>query len=384
MIVPSRRWHELSVIERQARAARHGGQPTWDLAEALMRGLPTSTGRVAFSAETYPDPQGMRELRRRIAARENAKYGLSLDEDHIVVTHGATEALFLLAHTFLAPGDRVAVQAPSVLFYREILENLGATVIPLDAEPDGAAPVRMRLLHSPSNPDGRLLTNDTVVTHAEAADADGALLVMDQVYDELIVGGARPREDRALLDSGHVAKVNSVSKTFGCPGVRIGWISTAPALAEVLTGVAERLRMGPSLVAQQAAAALLEQPVDENLTTLAERQAIAMKALPTLDLFEAAAPAAGGPFLWLKLADPNGGAQRLCDRALAEAGVRLMPGPGFWRGTDDRVRLSFGAVPECLSAAFDRLQRLASPVPARAGERGTRTPTDRPRQQVSR
>lgn len=358
MISTCRPWHQLSLIERQARAAQHGGQPTWDLSEALLRGLPTSTGRVEFRAETYPDPQGERELRRRIAARENEKYGLSVTEDHIVVTHGATEALFLLAHTFLDPGDRVAVQAPSFLFYREILENLGAGLVPLNAEPDSARPARMRLLHSPSNPDGLVLAEGALSVHAAAARADGALLVLDQVYDELIVGGTRPREDQALLDTGHMVKVNSLSKAFGCPGLRIGWITTAPAVADLLTGVAERLRMGPSLAAQQAATGLLEQPVDGNLELLAERRAIALEALSTLDIFEAAAPPAGGLFLWLKLADPNAGAQQFCDRALAETGVRLMPGTGFWQGTDDRIRLSFGAVPEILDAAFDRLRRL--------------------------
>lgn len=361
MISPCRPWHDLSLIERQARAAQHDARPTWDLSEALLRGLPSSAGQVTFRAESYPDPQGERELRRRIAARENAKYGLSLTEDHIVVTHGATEALFLLAHTFLDPGDRVAVQAPSFLFYREILENLGAGLVPLNAEPDSARTTRMRLLHSPSNPDGRVLADGALSFHAEAAAADGALLVVDQVYDELIVGGTRPHEDQSLLDSGHLVKVNSVSKAFGCPGVRIGWIATAPAVAEVLTGVAERLRMGPSLVAQQAAAGLLAQPVDGNLTLLAERRAIALEALSTLDLFETAPPPAGGLFLWLKLAGPNAGAQQFCDRALAETGVRLMPGPGFWQGTDDRVRLSFGAAPEYLDAAFDRLRRLSVP-----------------------
>ncbi|MCX4637540.1 pyridoxal phosphate-dependent aminotransferase [Streptomyces platensis] len=371
MISTCRQWHELSLIERQARAARHDGQPTWDLSEALLRGLPASAGRVDFRAETYPDPQGERELRRRIAARENAKYGLSLTEDHIVVTHGATEALFLLAHTFLNPGDRVAVQAPSFLFYREILENLGATVVPLNAEPDSARPARMRLLHSPSNPDGRVLAEGTLSLHAEAARADGSLLVLDQVYDELIVSGTRPPEDQAVLDSGHVVKVNSVSKAFGCPGVRIGWITTAPAVAEVLTGVAERLRMGPSLVAQQAATALLVRPVDGNLELLAERRAIALDALSTLDLFEEAAPPPGGLFLWLKLADPNASAQQFCDRALAEVGVRLMPGLGFWQGTDDRVRLSFGAVPDYLDAAFDRLRQLT--VPSRRSAAGLTT-----------
>ncbi|MFE1173262.1 pyridoxal phosphate-dependent aminotransferase [Streptomyces sp. NPDC058773] len=366
MISTPRPWHDLSLIERQARAAQQGTRPTWDLSEALLRGLPTSTGRVEFRAESYPDPQGQRDLRRRIAARENEKYGLSLTEDHIVVTHGATEALFLLAHTFLDPGDRVAVQAPSFLFYREILENLGAGLVPLHAASDGARPARMRLLHSPSNPDGLVLAEGALSLHAEAARADGALLVLDQVYDELIVGGTRPQEEQALLDSGLVAKVNSVSKAFGCPGVRIGWISTSPALAEVLTGVAERLRMGPSLVAQHAAAGLLEHPVDGNLPLLAERRALAVEALPALGLFEAAAPPPGGLFLWLKLADPDVSAQQFCDRALAEAGVRLMPGLGFWEGTDDRVRLSFGATPDYLRTALDRLGRLTAP-PLRSG-----------------
>ncbi|EMF01228.1 pyridoxal phosphate-dependent aminotransferase [Streptomyces mobaraensis NBRC 13819 = DSM 40847] len=384
MITPCRRWHELSLIERQARAAQGSGDPTWDLAEALLHGLPTSAGRVGFRAGNYPDPRGEPELRRRIAARENAKYGLSVDEDHIVVTHGATEALFLLAHTFLDPGDRVAVQAPSVLFYRDILENLGAVVVPLDAEPDGAAPARMRWVHSPSNPDGLVLADGAMAGHAEAAGADDALLLVDQVYDELIVGGERPRENQALLDAGHVAKVNSVSKSFGCPGIRVGWITTAPAVARMLTGVAERLRMGPSLVAQRAAAALLEQPLDGNLPMLAERRAVAVRALSLLDVFEPAAPPAGGLCFWLKLTDPTAGARRFCDRTLAETGVRLMPGPGFWRGTDDRVRLAFGAAPEYLDAAFGRLHRLADSGATGAGGRGIRSRPDRSLRQVSR
>lgn len=362
MISTCRPWHELSLMERQARAAVSAGQPTWDLSEALLRGLPTSRGRVEFHAEDYPDPQGERELRRRIAARENAKYGLSLTEDHIVVTHGATEALFLLTYTFLSPGDQVAVQAPGFLFYREILENLGVGLVALNAESFSGRRARMRLLHSPSNPDGRVLADGVMALHAEAARADGALLVVDQVYDELIVRGGRPREDQALIDSGHVAKVNSVSKAFGCPGVRIGWITAAPTLVDVLTGVVERLRMGPSLLAQQAAAALLEQPVDANVALLAERHAVALEAVGTLGVFEKATPAAGGLFLWLKLADPLASAERFCDRALAEAGVRLMPGTAFWQGTDDRVRLSYGAAPDYLDTAFDRLRRMAAPT----------------------
>jgi aspartate/methionine/tyrosine aminotransferase len=364
MIHTRRAWHELSLIERQARTAQQKEQRTWDLSEALLRGLPSSTGRVAFGAENYPDPQGERELRRRIAVRENAKYGLRVTEDHIVVTHGATEALFLLAHTFLDPGDRVAVQAPSFLFYQEILENLGAHLVPLGAEPPAAGPTRMRLLHSPSNPTGRVLTEEAVASGAEAARSEGALLVLDQVYDELIVEGSRPREKQAFIDGGHMAKVNSVSKAFGCPGLRVGWITTAPEVAELLTGVAERLRMGPSLVAQQAAAALLDEPVDGNVPLLAARQAVALKALASFDVFEAADPPAGGLFLWLRLADPAVGAEQLCERALAQCGVRLMPGTGFWQGTNDRVRVSIGGTPEHLDAAFDRLRRLSVPATA--------------------
>jgi aspartate/methionine/tyrosine aminotransferase len=364
MISTRRPWHELSLIERQSRAAQQAGRRTWDLSEALLRGLASSTGRVEFDAEDYPDPQGQREIRRRIAARENAKYGLSVTEDHIVMTHGATEALLLLAHTFLDAGDRVAVQAPSFAFYQEILENQGAHLVPLGAESDSTRPVRMRLLHSPSNPTGLVLSEEVLTAQAEAAAAEGSLLVVDQVYDELIVEGRRARESQALLDRGHLAKVNSVSKAFGCPGVRMGWITTAPELAELLTGVAERLRMGPSLVAQRVTEALLSLPLDGNVPLLAERQAVALKALATLDLFEPAVAPAGGLFLWLKLADPDASAEQLCDRALTECGVRMMPGTGFWQGTNDRVRVSIGGPPEHIDAAFDRLRQLTAPAGA--------------------
>jgi Aminotransferase class I and II len=123
-----RPWHCLSEMKQHSRDIKLLGRKVCDLAEAVPQGisLPVTRSRGDFGA--YPDAQGASELRQRIAERENAKYGLHLTAHNIVVTNGAAEALFLVVHAFVKPGDTVLVQVPSIYLYRDIIENHGGLV----------------------------------------------------------------------------------------------------------------------------------------------------------------------------------------------------------------------------------------------------------------
>lgn len=330
------------------------GKPTFDLAEAIPRigARVRSAGAVSYAQ--YPDSRGMIELRQRIASRENEKYGLRLSADNIVVTNGATEAIALLVHAFTDTDDQVVVQSPAIFLYRDIIENHGAQAVPLGESADKP---KLRILHNPSNPEGRLLDAGELRTQSEQARLSGALLVIDQVYDELLYGVSRPAEDQDAIDAGHLVKVNSVSKGLGAPGLRIGWIACRSDIAAMLSGLGERLRLAVSILTQVEALALLESPIDELAPSLSRRLHLVTTWLQSTPLFEAIEPQ-GGVFCWLRLRHPFMSASDLCRRALEEEGVWLLPGQMFWGGADHHLRLSFGVEQETLAEGLRRLTRV--------------------------
>lgn len=353
----TRPWHAPSPIEQYARMLRVATRPVFDLAEAVPRVEPLLGTAAMCDWTSYPDSRGMLELRERIAERENAKYGLRLTADHIVITNGATEAISLLIYACVPPGQGVRVRAPSVFLYRDAIENNGAVAIRLDDRGfAGRAP--LWLVNNPSNPDGSVLSAAAVHDLIEQARGDGALLALDQIYDELLYGVARPREDQRAIDDGVLAKVNSVSKSFGAPGIRIGWIACHPDLAQMLSGVAERQRISVSAPSQCEAARLVRLPLDPLTSAIAARRQITCDWLASERVFEGAEPKAG-LFCWLALRDHRVSAGEFCDRAFREEGVWLLPGSSFWEGSERHVRLSFGSRSEIVREGLARLARLA-------------------------
>lgn len=351
-------WHQPSTLEQQARLTRDSGRPMFDLAEAIPRQAQRKGSLIPGDFTDYPDSRGISDLRALIAARENAKYGLSLTAEHIVITNGATEAISILVQAFTRPGDGVRVRSPGIFLYRDIIENHGARTLHFaDRSFRGRTP--LHIIHNPANPTGALLGSSAITLAMQRADAASSLLVLDQVYDELLYEGLRPHEDQGALEAGRLVKVNSVSKAFGAPGLRVGWIVANPGLALLLSGVAERLRISVSLASQLAAKDLLTQPLDPLVATMASRRQLVIDWLKTSTMFETTAPAAGLCY-WLTIKHSALGATELCRRAFDEQGIRLMPGPSFWGGTDREIRMSFGSTPQVLTEGLSRLGRVCT------------------------
>lgn len=363
-LATSRPWRQPSDIEEGARAARLTDRCLLDLAEALPREIARPRMSKAVDCGEYPDSRGLSELRRGIAARENAKYGLDIDEDHVVVTNGATEALSLLVYAFAQPGTAIEVLAPAIFLYRDIIENHGCRLVPLVHASEVGC--KLCFIHSPSNPGGFIHPPEDIRLRLARAEANGGVVVLDQVYDELRHGQARTPESRADLDRGHLVKVNSMSKSFGAPGLRIGWIVCRPDLAEILSGLAERLRIGLSLPSQIAASELLAMTLDALSPEIMARRSLVDAWLEEHDVFDPG-PTPAGLCHWLRVRDPELSATELCQRALHEEGVWIVPGPVFWGGDDHHVRLCFGAPPKVLEAGLRGLSRVLARIEKERG-----------------
>lgn len=201
----------------------------------------------------YGDHRGHREFRLALAGEA----GCSPQE--VLLTPGAVGALFIVHTTLLAPGDHLVVLRPNYATNLETPRAIGCEVSHLDLRyeagfrytaDDIAAQLRpnTRLvsLTTPHNPTGTILPGPELARIADLCRARGARLLVDETYRDLTPGGAPPLATR-LGD--HVISVASLSKAYGLPGLRLGWLLTRdPGLAGRFLAAKEQIVIaGPVL-----------------------------------------------------------------------------------------------------------------------------------------
>lgn len=209
----------------------------------------------------YGDHLGLPELRAAIAADAPG-----LDPDGVLVTPGAAAALFIVATSLLGPGDHAVVARPNYATNVETPRAIGADVSYLElafedgyrVDPgriDALLTPRTRLvsLTSPHNPTGSVMDEATLREVVALVEARGCLLLVDETYREMAFGPALPV---AASLSPSVISVSSLSKTYGLPGIRIGWLVTRDeALRERFLAAKEQILIGGSVVDETIALA---------------------------------------------------------------------------------------------------------------------------------
>jgi aspartate/methionine/tyrosine aminotransferase len=346
-------------------------QVRYDLAESTCLPLRwadlAEPGELADLALGYGTSAGDADLRSLIAREAG------VDAGQVLVTVGASQAMFLLAQDRCAAGDHVVMASPCFPPSKAVPEGLGARVdllklsfddgyrLPLDAL-EGLLTARTRLVSvtSPQNPSGVRFTPAELAGVLAAVErrAPEAVVLVDETYRESTYGAAPVPASVAAM-SPRVVTCSSLSKAHGAPGLRLGWLTCTDA------GLYERLRNAKFLTTiacsapDEFAATRLLHHRGEILATQAARLAHALAELEDW--------LAGQPLDWIR---PDGGALccvRLRAEEFSDAGVAafhaslaehdVRVAPGSWFGEDDRVfRLGFGNLgPGDFRAALDRL-----------------------------
>ncbi|MET8429817.1 PLP-dependent aminotransferase family protein [Nocardia sp. NPDC004860] len=342
--------------------------PTAQLARAYREVLEDRAESAA--ALQYSVVNGIESLRSWIGAREN------VDPVRVLVTNGALHGLSLLFSALLNPGDSVAVERPSFPLAVRVLGHHGAQVVTVsstdghldldDLEQRLRGGLHIKLLYlipDFQNPTGTTLPAPDRVRVVALAERYGFVVVSDNPYRDLRFAG-ETIEDLSL-DSDHVVRVNTFSKTLG-PGLRLGWIAAPAWLVPVLARLRGNVDQHSSLLGQTAVARLLHTPgvLDDILVTAREiyrtRAAALTDALrATLaDAVEFTDPD-GGIFLWLKVTDPTVDLTAVQTRARA-LGTDFALGryfdPAGAVAFTDHLRLGFSNnTPDDLRTAVDRI-----------------------------
>lgn len=333
------------------------GEPTWDLPEAARRALAAEAGPCAYGPNA-----GLPELRERLARWHGAQV------PEVRVTCGAQGALFALMQGLLEPGDQVLVPDPGFPAYAALARLAGAEPVPYPLDPDSfrlsaaafaealaeAPRARLAVFNHPSNPTGAGASRTEVEGVLGACAVRGVLAVGDEVYRELHFGersvSLRDVDPTALV-------VSSVSKGWGGPGLRVGWMVGPEAVVQAAGGMHAWAVTAASAPCQRAALALLD--ASETVLPSARRELdLRWEALATAWARHLGTPLHrpdGAFYAWLPVPAGERDALAFCLRLRDEAGVVLVPGSAFGPAGEGHVRLSFGARPEHITEGVRRL-----------------------------
>jgi aspartate/methionine/tyrosine aminotransferase len=291
-------------------------------------------------------------------------------ETEVLVTNGGMQALTVCFQALLEPGDEVLLPSPS-FFFGELIEMAGAHAGYVPALPTegwrwdieamaGMIGPRTRMLVAcnPCNPTGYVPTREDLGRLAELAEAHDLLVLADESYERFVFDGGRIRPAAMLPQlADRLVLVRSVSKSFGMPGWRVGFVfAPAPLLDRCLT-VFEWTSLRCSHVTQRAAWAALTGPtgwLDPVLAEYERNRAVAYSAASTAPL-SCHLPAAC-PFLFVDVSRLRGRDPSEREDRLLDLGIPVVPGRYFmW---PDYVRLPFGGRPEALELLAQRLRDL--------------------------
>ncbi len=194
----------------------------------------------------------------------------------------------------------------------------------------------------PHNPTGVMFTEDELRSLVAMAEDHGCLLLVDETYRDLSLDGVLPL---AASMGPHVISVSSLSKAYGAPGIRVGWIiNTDPALQEVFLAAKEQISICGSVINEWVAEQILEQRSSFLQPTLVEwrrRRERVAQWIDGEDLLEWVRPAGGVVCFPRMKQEPVGGTDAFYKRLLQDHGTYV--GPGHWfEMPDTYFRLGFG------------------------------------------
>jgi aspartate/methionine/tyrosine aminotransferase len=214
---------------------------------------------------SYPAHRGLPELRELIATE-----GKGVQPEHVLITAGAAGALFLIAASLLKPGDGIVVAKPNYSTNLETPRALGANVVELPLRFEHGYQVELQAVEKrltsgpkllsltvPHNPTGATMSLEELQAIIRVVESRGALLIFDETYREMAFGKVLPPL-ASLSES--VISVSSLSKAYGLPGIRIGWLLCRNAkLMELFLAAKEQVSICTSIVDEQIALKCLQQ-----------------------------------------------------------------------------------------------------------------------------
>ncbi len=318
----------------------------------------------------YADGRGRPETRALVAA-----FHAGTDADQVLLTTGTSEANFLALSTLLEPGDDVIVVMPSYMQVHGIARGLGARVhevwlreergwrIDLD-ELEAAVTDRTKVICvcQPNNPTAQRLSEPEVDEIVRLASQRGAWILADEVFR-----GAERDAQEAASFSGRGERVivtGGLSKVYGLPGLRIGWIVAPADRIAAAWALKDYTTIAPAILSE----VLAEHALAKRDQLVKRARFLVSERWPLLEAWASRharelhwTPPAAGSFCLFSYTWPLDSVT-LSDRLIRDWSTMIVPGAHF--SAERHLRIGFGMPSRVLNSGLAAIDRLLTQLEA--------------------
>lgn len=331
--------------------------------------------RAMQEGKTFYGPTlGNPELRQEIANYYAHIFNLNIPTSRIFVTASGTTAVHLALMSVLDEGDEVVAVTPIWKNLVGIIEMTGASFneVTMSEEETGwkldleklfsacTPNTKVILLVTPSNPTGWIMDKKDMVALLEFARARGIWIVSDEIYSRTTYGQIRAPSFLDISDpEDKVFIVNSFSKSWAMTGWRLGWLVGPASTESKIYDLALYQNLCPPSFVQYGGIAALRHGEDFIRSQMAHwasnRDLVTERFSQMERIVFTPAPASFYAFFRIEGIDSSLDYAR---KFIDEAGVSLAPGCSFGSDCGNYFRMCFGASPEKMHKAIDRLENF--------------------------
>ncbi len=321
----------------------------------------------------YTQLPGIPALRAAMAKISSRSTGVPTAADQVIATPGGQAALYAAVQAVHDPGDHAVVVAPYYATYPGTFRAAGAdfTVVETVAE-DGFQPraeaiekaitpkTRSILLNTPNNPTGAVYSRAALEGIAALCRRHDLWLLSDEVYWSLV--GGQHLSPRALdgMDE-RTLVINSMSKSHGMTGWRIGWLAGPAELITLLISLNLVSTYGINDFVSRAAIEALENDygVEQIASIYANRRTVFLDAIRGINNIVVRG-SEGGMYVMLDVRAIEPDSEKFAWALLNSENVTVMPGASFGEAAEGHIRIALTQPDDILREAAKRIRHFAA------------------------
>jgi aspartate aminotransferase len=360
---------QRSVIRRILDRAKPGsinlglGEPDLPTPDVIRR---AAVKAIVEEQNGYTTHAGLLALREKVAAEYPY---LEQNPERVVITAGSQESMYLALLVLVEEGDEVLLPNPGFVAYPTIVQMAGGkstyyrlprdTGFAFDADEFRRAltpRTKVVVCTSPSNPSGRTLSNNDLVSIADAVRDHGAYLISDEIYRELYYTPERPESLSSFCD--RTVVIGGLSKSMSMTGWRLGWLCGEESLVHAALVLHSYVTTCAATVSQKASLVAWSKEAEDARAGF--RETFRSRRDHMLGLI--------GSELGMRAVEPEGAFYTMLDvsdygqsmevaEALLEERVITVPGAGFGSEAEGFLRVSFCANHETLTEGVRRIKK---------------------------
>lgn len=316
----------------------------------------------------YAPYQGYDKLREAIVNKLDQFNHIEKKSEELLITAGASGALFLSFHALLKKGDEVILANPSWPHFLEMIKFAGGVpkLIPFisaDGQKffpevlEGAITTKTKaiLINSPHNPTGFIFTKKELGKIAEIAEKSNIIIISDEVYENFTYGSNRHYSIGSLYDN--VISVYSFSKTYAMCGWRLGYIASNSMLTSLMTKLSMYDITCVPLFIQMAGLAALkgdQSGISKMVNVYKDRCKSIVDGLNSIDGIKCVMPK-GSIYVWPDVSN-LGNSDYVAETLVKKSRCVTVPGEVFGSEGKGRLRLALSLDKNRIEEGIERIR----------------------------